>query len=132
MKVHMNLPKGYVWATEAQLEQFAVQGYVLGARVCYVGGDLAVKLRPPETWFAVRGTLPHREAREKGLCASEALAEYIREYNNGWQAGGLVYSEAWDSGMTGAAWDDGYLDRAAGRPKWHLTHCRDHDVCGEG
>jgi hypothetical protein len=24
---------------------------------------------------------------------------------------------------------DGYLDQAAGRPKWHLRDCPDHDRC---
>jgi hypothetical protein len=33
---------------------------------------------------------------------------------------------------TSHAWDDGYLDRAAERTKWHLTWCLDHDTCGEG
>lgn len=55
-------------------------------------------------------------------------AEYNRLYNNGWRAsanaGGL-------DGDHPEAWEDGYLDYAAGRDKWHLRDCPDHDTCGE-
>lgn len=30
------------------------------------------------------------------------------------------------------AWMDGWLDYAAGREKWHLRDCPDHDTCGQG
>lgn len=28
------------------------------------------------------------------------------------------------------AWEDGYLDAAAGRDRYHLRDCTDHDACG--
>ena len=52
--------------------------------------------------------------------------DYNREYNNGWRAGARF------SGLDGIhtdAWEDGYLDYATDRPKWHLRECTDHDNC---
>jgi len=55
------------------------------------------------------------------------------EYNKGWSAsrrGGVC--RAWESGTSSDAFDCGYLDYAAGRDKWHLRDCPDHDHCGQG
>lgn len=35
-----------------------------------------------------------------------------------------------DGRSQNSAWMDGYLDRAAGRERWHLLRCADHDKCG--
>lgn len=58
--------------------------------------------------------------------------QYIREYNKGWRAAASENARAWNDGTSTHAYDDGYLDRAAGRVKWHLTYCPDHDHCGQG
>lgn len=41
----------------------------------------------------------------------------------------LKPSAAFESGRTSTAWDDGYHDYAADRPKWHLAHCQNHEAC---
>lgn len=94
--------------------------------------DLAVRLRPPRTLVDIRSDLSLRDAASHSACATKAREWYIAEYNNGWQAAKQSFSAAWDSGLTSAPWDDGYLDQRAGRAKWHLTYCTDHDNCGEG
>lgn len=99
---------------------------------------LAIRLRPPRTWGDVVSPVARRWAGLTGFVVSnddnaEARDWYVNQYNAGWAAAGRSGdSAAWDSGQTSAAWDDGYLDRAAGRAKWHLTWCLDHDECGEG
>ena len=138
-KIHDSLPSGFSYADAIQVGQFYATGSVHGAsKVCLVrmkedphSDELAVRLRPPRSVEDIRGPLGLRAAESLGL------EGYIAQYNLGWQASTRVgrtgqSSEAWNSGMTNYAWDDGYLDQAAGRPKWHLTYCADHDECGEG
>lgn len=72
-------------------------------------------------------------------------AEEVRDYNNGWAAGArstasgdeeiaaaLLRFAAADVG--GAGYDDGFMDRVAGREKWHLAwcafHCNGIEGCG--
>ena len=95
---------------------------------------LAVRLRPPRSWADVDRPLIRQAANERGLtCPTERLKWYIAEYNAGYKAASRSGdSTAWERGYTSHAWDDGYLDRVAGRMKWHLTYCIDHDTCGEG
>jgi hypothetical protein len=129
------LPSGFHWADKIQEAAFRDTGSVNGAsKVTIIETDegpfLAVRLRPPRTWVDVQSNLIRREATRLHLCASEAKQWYIDEYNKGWQASKRVGKiERHD---TTHAVDDGYLDYAAGRAKWHLTYCPDHDVCGEG
>lgn len=100
--------------------------------------DVAVRLRPPRSWADVdRPLITAQYGAEKLLTRAQrdaALAWYIAQYNAGYAAArrGSDSCAAWDSGRTSRAWDDGYLDGAAGRAKWHLTYCTDHDTCGEG
>lgn len=75
--------------------------------------------------------------------------DYRREYNKGWEKSGDEncaslstaeenylrrnnYSMCCDEHH---AWLDGWLDRAAGRTKYHLQHCENHGdaegECGE-
>lgn len=129
------LPSGFSWADQIQEKQYAAKGIVHGAsKVILVGEDLAVRLHPPKTANPLlRRPLIANEAKAKGFCATQTLEWYIKEYNRGWAAGrSSGVNREWDSGMSSHSFDDGYLDAAAGRPKWHLTHCADHDVCGEG
>jgi hypothetical protein len=132
------VPSGFTLANEQQAHEFECSGSVHGAsKVTLVDHDgeqlLAVRLRPPRSLNDIRSRLGYVAAMGR-----ENPAEwYITQYNLGWQASTRVSrtghdSEAWGSGTTNYAWDDGYLDNAAGRPKWHLTYCRDHDTCGEG
>lgn len=78
------------------------------------------------------------EAADPGSLGGEFIAkhgieEYRREYEAGWRASARASgSGKYDSGNYTYAWEDGYLDRAAGRKKWHLLRCPDHDRCGEG
>lgn len=139
-RIHDRLPSGFTLADQIQAAEFEESGSVHGAsKVCLVrtgepdfdGILLGVRLRPPRTIEDIRGPLGRRAAESLGVDG------YIAQYNLGWQASTRVSrtgqnSEAWSSGMTNYAWDDGYLDNAAGRAKWHLTYCRNHDECGEG
>ena len=95
---------------------------------------LAVRLRPPRSCADIDRALIRLAANEAGLtCPTARLEWYIREYNAGYKAASRTSdSPSFDRAVTSHAWDDGYLDRAAGRMKWHLTYCQDHDTCGEG
>ena len=89
--------------------------------------ETGAKLRPPVSIEAIACEVSRSQVRLNGC-----VNWYVREYNNGWSAGRRGgESKAWGSAETSAAWDDGYLDAAAGRPKWHLAHCTNHDNCGE-
>jgi hypothetical protein len=120
-KIHDTLPSGFSYANDLQLPEFEATGSVHGAgKIAQVQGvGLAVRLRPPRTLEDVRSR----------ACSAATVEEYVRQYNNGWQHARRVAD--WPAGTTWA-WDDGYLDAAAGRQKWHLTYCTDHDHCGEG
>lgn len=77
------------------------------------------------------GEAPTMTTRASRFIARHGLAAYRREYRNGWAAADRPGDSAkWESGNSSDAWDDGYLDRAAGRERWHLTNCPDHDTCG--
>ena len=95
--------------------------------------DLAVRLRPPRTLADVDRHLIRIDFRERNIPEAERLEWYKDQYNAGYKAARRSGdSTAFDRGYTSHAWDDGYLDGAAGRAKWHLTYCTDHDTCGEG
>jgi hypothetical protein len=58
--------------------------------------------------------------------------EYRKAYERGWRtsmrmADGAL--ERADDRNEPDAWYDGYHDAAAGREKWHLATCTDHDNC---
>jgi hypothetical protein len=60
--------------------------------------------------------------------------EYARDYQLGWAAGERISDGALDRADARGvshAWYDGYADSAAGRRKWHLRTCPDHDTCQE-
>jgi hypothetical protein len=146
-QIHDRLPSGFAYADKVQAADFASTGSVHGAsKVCLVRPydadaepDLAVRLRPPMSVEDVTldRALIASEITRLGLTGDEARDWYKAQYNAGWAASKRVGrtgsdSVAFDRGSTTHSWDDGYLDQAAGRPKWHLTWCVDHDVCGEG
>jgi hypothetical protein len=64
--------------------------------------------------------------------------EYKRAYERGWRYSGTETAtlDYGDESHQPEPWYDGYLDRAAGRAKWHLATCPNHGVgpgtCGEG
>lgn len=123
--VHPNLPSGFTYANEIQARAFEETGSVHGAsKVAIVdegrGPWLAIRNRPPRSLDDVLSSLGKGSVRD--------VAEYVSEYNKGWRAA----DRAADFPSGTYAFDDGYLDRAAGRAKWHLTYCADHDECGEG
>lgn len=79
-------------------------------------------LKPPKTdedvLACMNGTERAREVHAHGV------EWYAREYRSGWaaaQRGGVP--RKWDEGTASYAWEDGYLDAAAGREKWHLAYC---------
>lgn len=131
------IPSGFARPDQGQADAFEELGYVPGARKIVTADDgalVAVRLGPPKSVDHIQSIA--RTAMVAWLLTAAqrnaARDQYIRDYNAGWTAAGRPGdSKRWDSGTTPHAWDDGYLDRAAGRPKWHLTHCRDHDTCGE-
>lgn len=133
--VHDSLPSGFTRADLIQQEQFHETGSIHGAsKVCvyrdYDGTlEVATRLRPPRQASDIMSRL----SRGQAIVLKDPLAWYIEEYNRGWAAAGRPgISREWDSGTSTHAFDDGYLDRAAGRMKWHLTYCSNHDECGEG
>lgn len=145
LTIHDLLPSGFSYADAVQSEAYSTRGYVPGARkLCVVrtaeGSYLAVRLGPPTgaKTLGRRGYML-RDARNAGVNPAlehRLLEWYVREYNTGFMAGrrsarGGPTPRAWDSGHSSAAYDDGYLDAVADRPKWHLAHCVDHDACGE-
>lgn len=83
-----------------------------------------VVLRPPKTFEEIQSRL--------GRLNLDRIEQYVDLYNAGFAAGGRPRSARWATGNTPYAWDDGYLDRKAERPKWHTAHCTDHDNCPEG
>lgn len=120
--VHTELPSGFNFADSIQSEHFERTGSVNGAsKVCLVRIDgvpqLAVRLRPPRTLDDVRS--PDLEA--------ETVEEYIKDYGTGWRD--AQADRTWDHDVSNA-YDDGFMDRAAGRIKWHTTYCESHDECG--
>lgn len=63
------------------------------------------------------------------------LARYKTDYERGWRYSTRSLAPTLDHLDSKRARDaeyDGYLDAGAGRAKWHLLHCPDHDACGEG
>jgi hypothetical protein len=69
--------------------------------------------------------LTYAEAYEKGWRSSAGLGPIdLTERESRFTA---RYGHARED-----AWMDGYLDYAAGREKWHLRDCPDHDNCGQG
>lgn len=139
------LPNGFHWADEAQVAEYKRTGSVNGAaKLTEVPGftdwlgepetRLAVRLRPPRTWADVISPCARREVDPPldRVGAEVMRAWYVSEYEKGWRTSRRgAYSRDWDNGTSSAAFDDGYLDGNAGRPKWHLTYCTDHDNCGE-
>lgn len=133
---HDKLPSGFGWATPDQAEAFNATGSVNGAsKVALVrqeGGtvDLAIRMRPPRSYDDIDRELIGIDVQRHGITeGAEAVAWYTREYNAGFKAGKRSTEMPADKSHS---WDDGYLDAAAGRLKWHLTYCADHDTCGEG
>jgi hypothetical protein len=57
--------------------------------------------------------------------------EYRRDYDRGWRYSGRPGAtlDHGDEIRAPDAWYDGYLDRGAGREKWHRLHCANHDAC---
>jgi len=87
-------------------------------------------LRPPRSIYEIRSALGFAHAKRVADATNSltyALSHYRKEYSNGWKAGLRGGSRAWENGTATDAYEDGYLDAAAGREKWHLTHCTNHD-----
>jgi len=134
------IPSGFHAADLHQQQSFRDTGSINGAAKVTVlpDGTVCTRLRPPHRWAAVVSPLARRFAGLTGFVISnpdnaEARDWYVAEYNAGWQASrrGTEHGPFQD-GTSSDAYDDGYLDAAAGRMKWHLTYCTDHDTCGEG
>ena len=64
----------------------------------------------------------------------QANADYRKAYNRGWASGqrGIGGLDRADDRGEPEAWYDGYLDAAAGREKWHLLNCSQHDNSANG
>lgn len=53
---------------------------------------------------------------------------YVRDYRKGWRDSANPSDRtAFADGSGSDAYDDGYLDRATEREKWHLAWCENHD-----
>lgn len=69
-------------------------------------------------------------AKSAAYIAAHGIDGYRRMYTRGWSTRA---STAWieERGLFEEdAFQDGYLDSFAGREKWHLSRCLDHDHCG--
>lgn len=142
--IHDALPSGFALANRLQVDEYERTGNVHGAsKLCLVDlaafegrTGLAVRLRPPRRWGDVISPIARSEAFRRGIAllpeTTDALEWYVTGYNRGWAAGKRSgHSRVWNSGHSSAPFEDGYLDAATGRPKWHNTYCTDHDNCGE-
>lgn len=127
----MTIPSGFARVDQHQLAEFQESGFITGAsKVTVVDGEVFARLRPPRSIEDVRSNLGRRHSLMFG--AGAPLAYYVTQYNRGWAAARRGSDTEFASGYTNFAYDDGYLDAVAGRMKWHLTYCADHDTCGEG
>jgi len=150
-KIHDEMPSGFHWANDLQVDQYNATGSVRGAgKVVFVRHPdtdepledereevgLGVRLEPPHRWSHVVSPLARAYAGRHGFVVSnpdnaEALNWYVAEYNLGFRHGRRAYAGTFETSATSAAYDDGYLDGRQGRGKWHTTYCTDHDACGE-
>lgn len=124
-QIHETIPSGFSYADELQVIAFENTGSINGAsKVCLVKTTgvprLAFRPRPPHLLKNVESFL--------GRNSVKTIDEYRAEYERGWR--NARRSSYMPSGSQ--AHDDGFLDGATGRPKWHLAHCTNHDECGEG
>lgn len=94
----------------------------------HAGAKQAFKPPTQEQYAAKLNGLPALWRRTFG-----DLAWYRKEYAAGYAtAQRTSESRKYNSGEYSWAWEDGYLDAAAGRGRWHLAHCPNHDECGWG
>jgi hypothetical protein len=155
-RIHPKLPEGFAYADRLQVASYEATGSVNGAaKVVLVAVDpraleaagpdeypsdyfdylakvtppaLACRLRPPRRWEDIVSPVGR-----KGVNGPAGRDWYIEEYNNGWACARRGSEDnPFSRGTSSHAFDDGYLDAASGRMKWHLTYCADHDNCGEG
>lgn len=96
---------------------------------------MATVMGPKRLWNVMKdlhGGLPSTDDRPGRDIARDGEAAYRERYNAGWrysERGGSL-DRADDLGLTdNEAWYDGYLDMAAGRDRYHITFCPDHDKC---
>lgn len=56
--------------------------------------------------------------------------QYVRDYRRGWRDSQRIArgagETAFQAGTGSHAYEDGYLDHAAAREKWHLAYCTAH------
>lgn len=137
-QIHERLPNGFHFADALQAKSFAETGSINGAsKVALVRRDhgktfVACRLRPPRTWGDVVSPSARGEAGRTGFIDRpdnrEARDWYVSEYNAGWAAARRGTDDGpFQRGISSMAYDDGYLDLVAGRMKWHLTYCANHD-----
>lgn len=82
--------------------------------------------RTAAEWAQVDSLHAYWRARSEG-----PDPQYKIDYQRGWTASCRAANSTLDRADSRGeprAWYDGYLDRAAGRPKWHTLHCPD-DAC---
>lgn len=69
---------------------------------------------------------------------NEFVCQYLMAYDKGWAASNrgssldaaqARYMSKGHSQFEHWAWEDGWLDNATGRDKWHLSKCPTHDTC---
>lgn len=98
----MSAPDGFHLADRLQVADFAASGSISGAaKVTHDGVDLCTRLRPP----------------------ADRSDSYIAAYRAGW----LLAKTGHDitPNASRALWA-GFLDRSAGRMKWHSSYCLLH------
>lgn len=147
-KIHDSLPSGFHWANDLQVDQYTETGSVRGAgKVVFVATgeadekgapvvNLGVRLEPPRRWSHIVSPVARSYAGRHGFVVTnpdndEALAWYVNQYNAGYRDARRGNTAKFATERTDAAYDDGFLDGRAGRGKWHMTYCTNHDACGE-
>lgn len=125
-KIHDDIPSGFGPASDLEAARYRETGSINGAaKVAFVRSEIEgadplvfVRFRPPRVYGDIQG--------ESG---NEPCDWYRAEYEKGWLSSKRGSGHL--SPVTSVAYDDGFLDRTAQRPKWHLAYCTDHDLCKE-
>jgi hypothetical protein len=94
--------------------------------------DMCEHLVPVGTGIKCLECLPRWEYLSRIANGELDRAAYMRGYNRGWRHSSTANAslDNCPPGAVGWAWEDGYLDYASGRDKYHLRDCRSHDECG--
>lgn len=124
-------PLGFARLDRVQSDFYARTGSVPGAaKLSSVADHVFVRLGPPKYTDTIMRR-PDVAAEVSDLdVGHQVLVWYKSEYLDGWYAARAGHADRTLAGRS-IPFLDGWLDNRAGRQKWHLTHCLDHERCGQ-